>query len=124
MNKVILIGNLVRDVELEKTASGIIFTRFSIAVNNIQDTTFIDCVAWRNNAENLGKYCKKGSKISIVGRLDKRSYEAKDGSKRYVTEVVCDEIEYLNTRKVEEQPKQTRQPELTQITLTDDSLPF
>lgn len=126
MNKVILCGNLVKDVELSTTPNNILVAKFSLAVPKVigEGADFINCVAWRKLGENLSKYCKKGDKIAVVGKLETRTYEAQDGSKRYVTEVVCDEIEYLNTRKVEttEQPKP--QPELIQTTLTDDSLPF
>lgn len=123
MNKVILIGNLVRDVEMQQTANNILVAKFSLAVQKIigEGADFINCVAWRKLGENLSKYCKKGDKIAVVGKLETRTYEAQDGSKRYIIEVVCDEIEYLN-KKVEEQSKQ--QPELKPIDPFDPDLPF
>ena len=134
MNKVILIGNLTKDPELTTTANGISVARFTIAVQRKysneageRETDFINCVAWRNQGENLHKYCHKGDKIAVAGNIQTRSYEAQDGSKRYVTEVVSDEVEFVNTKKqadgVENQADSTaKQPEFTPI--DDDDLPF
>lgn len=126
MNKVILIGNLTKDVELSQTPNNIAVAKFTVAVQKIvgEGADFINCVAWRKLGENLEKYCKKGDKIAVVGKLETRTYEAQDGSKRYITEVICDDIEYLNTKKAEtsEQPKQ--QPELKPIDDFDPDLPF
>ena len=126
MNKVFLIGNLVRDVEMQQTSNNILVAKFSIAVPKVigEGADFINCVAWRKLGENLSKYCKKGDKIAVVGKLETRTYEAQDGSKRYVTEVVCDEIEYLNTRKVETTEQSKQQPELKQMDAFDPDLPF
>ena len=104
MNKVFLIGNLTKDIQLETTNSGLAVAKFSIAVPRTfgeRQVDFINCISWRGQAENLSKYCKKGDKVSIVGRIETSSYEAQDGSKRYKTEVVCEEIEYLNTKKAD-----------------------
>ncbi len=127
MNKTILIGNLSKDVEFATTNNGTSVARFTIAVQRKytneageREADFINCVAWRTTAENLNKYCKKGDKIAVVGRIETRSYEAQDGTKRYVTEVIADEIEFVNTKKAD--TKDTTQPELTPI--DDDSLPF
>jgi len=106
MNKVILIGRLARDPELRTTPSNISVARFSIAVsrpfssqNNGQpDADFINCTVWRKQAENLAKYCHKGSQIAIEGRIQTGSYTAQDGSKRYTTEVVCDNITFLSSK--------------------------
>ena len=109
MNKVFLIGNLTKDVELEKTANGLSVAKFSVAVARTfgeKQADFINCISWRGQAENLSKYCKKGDKVSIVGRIETSSYEAQDGSKRYKTEVVCEEIEYLNTKKADSKDMQ------------------
>lgn len=125
MNKVLLIGNLTKDVELSQTPNNIAVAKFTVAVQKIvgEGADFINCVAWRKLGENLAKYCKKGDKIAVVGKLETRTYEAQDGSKRYITEVICDDIEYLNTKRAEtnEQPKQ---PELKQIDISSDDLPF
>ncbi len=109
MNKVILIGNLTRDPELRTTTSGISVATFSVAVNRPfasasgeREVDFLSCVVWRKQAENLVKYCGKGSSVAVEGRIQTRSYEAQDGSKRYVTEVVCDNVQFLQTRKSEQ----------------------
>ena len=127
MNKVILIGNLSKDVELTTTPNGVSVARFSLAVQRAfanqdgkREADFFDCVTWRTTAENLQKYCKKGDKIAVVGRLQKRSYEAQDGTKRYVTEIIADEIEFVNTKRADSQD--APHPELTPV--DDDSLPF
>lgn len=126
VNKVILIGNLTKDVELSQTSNNIVVAKFTIAIQKIvgEGADFINCVAWRKLGENLAKYCKKGDKIAVFGKLETRTYEAQDGSKRYITEVICEDIEYLNTKRAEtnEQPKQ--QPELKQISVSDEDLPF
>ena len=104
MNKVVLIGNLTRDPELSTTSSGINYCRFSLAVQRRfssggeREVDFINIVVWRGQADNCHKYLKKGSKACVVGSLQSRSYDAQDGSKRYVTEVVADEVEFLSTK--------------------------
>lgn len=106
MNKVILIGRLARDPELRTTPSNLSVATFSIAVSRPflpqnggnPETDFINCVVWRRQAENLAKYCRKGSQIAIEGRIQTRNYTAQDGSKRYVTEVMCDNITFLGNK--------------------------
>lgn len=104
MNKVILIGNLTKDPELSTTNSGINYCRFSLAVpkrfvnNGERDAEFINIVVWRVQADNCHKYLRKGSKACVVGSLQTRNYEAQDGTKRYVTEVVAEEVEFLSTK--------------------------
>ncbi len=105
MNKVILIGNLARDPELRTTASGVSVCNFTIAVNRrfanqqgVREADFINCVAWRQQGEFVSKYFQKGKKIGIVGALQVRSYEAQDGQKRYVTEVMVDEAEFVERK--------------------------
>ncbi len=106
MNKVILIGRLARDPELRTTPSNLSVATFSIAVSrpftpqsgNQPETDFINCVVWRRQAENLAKYCRKGSQIAVEGRIQTRNYTAQDGSKRYVTEVMCDNITFLGSK--------------------------
>lgn len=105
MNKVILIGRLTRDPELRMTQSGIASCNFSLAVQRPfvnqegqRDADFVNCVVWRKQAENLTKYCQKGSQIAVEGRIQTRNYDAEDGSKRYVTEVVADNITFLGSR--------------------------
>lgn len=105
LNKVILIGHLTADPELKQTQSGIAVTSFSIGVtrrfarNGEQPTSdFINIVAWRQQAEFVTKYFHKGSAICIVGSLQTRNYVDQQGNKRYVTEVVADEISFVEKK--------------------------
>lgn len=103
MNNVVLVGRLTRDPELRTTPNGIATCQISLAVNGIPNangertTDFINIVVWRRQAENVSKYCSKGSQVGVVGRIHTRSYEANDGSKRYVTEVVADNVTFLGS---------------------------
>ena len=108
MNKVILVGNLTRDPELSETPSGVAVCRFAIAVSRdyasadgTRETDFFNITVWRGRAENCGKYLKKGNKVAIVGSLQNRSYEDKDGIKRNVTDVVANEVEFLTPRNAQ-----------------------
>jgi single-strand DNA-binding protein len=105
MNKVILVGNLTRDPELTETPSGVAVCRFAIAVSRDyansegnRETDFFNITVWRGRAENCGKYLKKGNKVAIVGSLQTRSYEDKDGIKRNVIDVIANEVEFLTPR--------------------------
>ena len=97
-NKVILMGNLTRDPELKQTPSGASVCSFSIAVNRKAakngEVDFIDIVAWRQTAEFVSKYFKKGKTILVCGQLQTRSYTDKQGNKRTVTEVVAEEVSF------------------------------
>ena len=105
MNKVILTGRLTRDPEIRYTTSGKAMASFSLAVerrhSSEQSPTadFIPCIAWTKLADWAGNYLSKGSKILLEGRLQVRSYDAQDGSKRYVTEVIASEIEFAESKK-------------------------
>lgn len=105
MNICILIGRLVRDPELKITNSGKAVCSFSVAVDRgfkdqdgNKQTDFIDCVAWGKTAENLATYMSKGSQVAVDGRLQVRSYEAQDGSKRKAVEVVAERIEFIGSK--------------------------
>ena len=105
MNKVLLVGRLTKDPELRTTQSGIAVARFTIAVNQNftnrngeRGTDFINCVVWERQAANIAKYCHKGSLVSAEGRITTRSYDAQDGTKRYVTEVTCENVNFLSTK--------------------------
>ena len=107
VNKTILIGNLGKDPELRYTSSGVAVATFSLATNeswkdpegNLQERTqWHNIVAWRKLAEICGEYLKKGSRIYMEGRLQYRNYDDKNGVKRYVTEIVLDEMLMLDTR--------------------------
>ncbi|MDD5382678.1 MAG: single-stranded DNA-binding protein [Candidatus Margulisbacteria bacterium] len=99
-NKVFLIGNLTRDPELRYTTSGLPVAHFAIAVNRIKrgEVDFINIVAWRRLAEICGEYLKKGSPVAIEGRLQIRTYEAKTGGQRTVTEVIADGMQMLGRK--------------------------
>jgi single-strand DNA-binding protein len=97
MNKVVLIGRLTKDPELRYTpGNGIAVSSLTVAVDNYNSKTgekgadFIPVVVWGKSAENVAQYCVKGSQIAVSGRIANRSYDAKDGTKRYITEVVAD----------------------------------
>lgn len=105
MNKVILIGRLARDPEMRTTISGSNVTRFTLAVtrtyqdqNGERGADFINCVAWRRQAENIAKYCTKGTQVAVEGRIQTGSYDAQDGSKRYTTDIICDNVTFLGSR--------------------------
>ncbi len=134
MNKVYLIGNLTRDPEVSETNSGVMFCRFSIAVNRAfasndgtREADFFNITVWRNQAENCGKYLKKGSKIAIVGSLQNRTYEDKEGNKRTVTDIVASEVEFLSSGNRgdngEIAPVKKEQLQLEEVD-NDDNLPF
>ena len=129
MNKAILVGNLTKDPELTTTQSGINVARFTVACqrkytneNGERDCDFINCVAWRASAEFIHKYFKKGNKIGIVGTIQTRSYDAEDGTKRYVTEVVVEESEFVQSKRDDGSQAENSKPELTPV--DDDNLPF
>ena len=129
MNNVCLVGRLTRDPELRTTASGLSNCRFSIAVdgspgaNGEPHTDFINIVVWRNQAENVSKYCKKGSLVGITGRIQTGSYEDQDGNTRYTTDVVAENIRFLTSKKEDSSNTQTS-IEADEIILSDDDLPF
>ena len=105
MNKVFLIGRLTRDPELRYTGNNTAVATFSIAVNrnfaNAQgerEADFFNITVWRKQAENVKNYLSQGSQVAVEGRLQTRNYEDKDGQKRYVTEVVADNVEFLGSK--------------------------
>ena len=105
MNKVILIGRLTKDPELKKTNSGLSYVQFNLAVNRNytnksgeKQADFINCVVWRAQADNLVKYIKKGGLIGIEGEIQTRTYDDKNGIKKYITEVLCNSIEFLESK--------------------------
>jgi len=103
-NKVILVGYLTRDPELRYTSNDIAFGRFTVAVNRTyhnqdgeREADFINIVAWRKLAENCVNFTRKGSMVLIEGRIQTRNYENDEGQKRYVTEVVADNVRFLKS---------------------------
>lgn len=117
INRVVLVGRLTKDPELRYTPSGVPVTRFTIAVNRTftnqqgeRETDFINCVAWRKQAENLANYMRKGSLIGIDGRIQTGSYEGQDGKRVYTTEVVADSVQFLEPRSAQSQQPFMGQP--------------
>lgn len=137
MNRVILVGNLTRDPELAQTASGISVCKFSLAVNREytnangeRDVDFINVVTWRGLADNCAKYIVKGSKVAVCGSLQTSSYEDRNGEKRYRTDVVADNVEFLSNPKKDDAEPQRAPQKSVKKTLkelqptNDDGLPF
>lgn len=105
MNKVVMIGNLTKAPETSKTSNGVMYSRFSIAVNReYKDehgekiTDYFNVIAWRGLAELANKYLDKGRKVCVVGQIQTRSYENKDGVKVNTFDIVADEIEFLTPK--------------------------
>lgn len=105
MNNVSLVGRLVADPELKFSPSGVAVCRFRLAVNRPfsneqgeREADFINCIAWRKQAENLANYMTKGSLIGITGRIQTGSYEGQDGKRVYTTDVVAEQIQFLESK--------------------------
>ena len=145
LNKVILMGRLVRDPELRSTPTGANVCTFSIAVDRgyvrqgeERQADFINIVAWRSTAEFVSKYFVKGQMIAVVGRIQTRNYDDKDGKRVYVTEVVADEVSFTESKKdsgaqpatyttaAAQAPQQTQPPvsDGFQVVPDEDDLPF
>lgn len=142
MNKVILIGNLASDPELRRTQSDIPVCTFRIAVQRrfanqqgVREADFIPIVVWRQTAELCARFLTKGRKCAVVGQLQTRSYDAQDGSKRYVTEVIADNVEFCDSRPTDGgRPRTDNPPPPPEPTnantsggfteVDDDELPF
>ena len=110
VNRAVLVGRMMRDPELRRTLQGDAVTSFTLAVNRNftsrdgqQQADFINCVVWRKPAENVERYCSKGSLVGVEGRIQTRSYDNTQGQKVYVVEVICDLVTFINTKKSESQ---------------------
>lgn len=130
MNKVILIGRTTKQVETRSTSTGKQVATFTIAVDRNfknqageKETDFFNVVCWRGLAETVEKYLGKGRLIAVSGRLQNRNYEAKDGTKRYITEIIASEVQFLERAK-DGQAQEPQPP--SGFTLVDDpdALPF
>ena len=147
MNKLFLIGRLSKDIELRYTQSNKAVASTTIAVNRQKKedgADFINLVVWGKSAENLYNYQKKGNQIAVDGRIQTRNYEDSDGNKRYVTEVVAENIKFLDSKKqenaqnsqniVQKSNSEILKDAMTdnnpyaefgeQMTITDEDLPF
>lgn len=136
MNRVILIGNLANDPENRTTQSGIAQCSFRLAVqrrfknaSGEREADFLPVVCWRKTAEFAQRYLAKGRKVAVEGSIQTRSYDAQDGSKRYVTEIIADSVEAVGSREESTQGAQSvqsaaqdNQSGFTEV--DDDELPF
>ena len=121
INSVVLVGRMTRDPELRRTPQGDAVTSFTLAVNRNytsrdgqQQADFINCVVWRKPAENVERYCSKGSLVGVEGRIQTRSYDNAQGQKVYVVEVLCDSVQFLETRAARERTQSQPQMQMQQ----------
>ena len=145
INNVTLIGRLTKDVELKYTPANQAVAQFTLAVNRTfknangeRESDFINCVIWRKSAENFANFAKKGALVSITGRIQTRNYENQQGQRVYITEVIAENFQMLESRNQQQgqqqaQPQQATQQQVKQpdpfsggapTSLNDDSLPF
>ncbi|TGB01252.1 single-stranded DNA-binding protein [Halobacillus salinus] len=127
LNRVVLVGRLTKDPDLRYTPNGVAVANFTIAVNRPfsnkqgeQDADFINCVVWRRAAENLANFMSKGSQVGVDGRLQSRSFDNQEGKRVFVTEVVADSVQFLESKGSSQgggnrggsgyQPNQNQQP--------------
>ena len=126
MNNVCLTGRITKNIELKYNQNNVAITSFTLAVtrkfknqNGEYESDFINCIAYKSTAELLNKYVKKGDLLGIEGRIQTRNYEDKDGKRVYVTEVIVDSIDFLQSRK-DESKQETTKTENTKQKLSDD----
>lgn len=137
MNKVVLMGRLIRDPEMKQTRSGVAVAKFAIAVSRRfknadgeYETDFINCTAWRNTAEFVCKYFSKGSQIAVVGSIQTQKYTDEDGNKRTATGVVVDEVHFSGSKRSGENTTADEAPPEFDTSFADvlpddyDDLPF
>lgn len=140
LNHIVIMGRVVRDPELRRTGSGVAVASFTVAVDRDftgknggeKETDFIDCVAWRNTGEFVGKYFTKGSMIVVSGRLQIRAWNDKDGNKRRTAEVVADNVYFGDSKRGADNASavpnyggyDTPSQDYAQITDDDAQLPF
>lgn len=137
LNSTCLVGRLTKDAELRYTTNNQAVATFTLAVNRNfksqngeREADFINCVIWRQQAENLANWCKKGALIGITGRIQTRSYENQQGQRVYVTEVVADNFQLLEFNKQNNQgySQENSQPDFSQqaepMNILDSDLPF
>lgn len=141
LNNVSLVGRLTKDVDLRYTPSNVAVATFTLAVNRTfknengdREADFINCVMWRQQAENLANWAKKGALIGITGRIQTRSYDNQQGQRVYVTEVVAEQFQLLESRNSQgksqtrpahqETPDFSRNANTNPLDISDDMLPF
>lgn len=125
LNRTALVGRMTRDPELRRTGNGTAVTSFTLAVNRNftsnggQEADFIPCTVWNKVAENVEHYCSKGSLVSVDGRLQSRTYDNAQGQKVFVVEVVCDSVQFLDTKQKQENANLPQNEEITYIELEE-----
>jgi len=135
MNRVFLIGNLTKDPELTTTNSGISLCKFTLAVprrfagnDGEREADFLPIIVWRGQADNCYKWLKKGNKAGVTGSIQTRQYDAPDGTRKYITEVVADEVEFLSSRNGSDEAENVKPAKEEVVTkfepIDDDNLPF
>ena len=137
MNSICLVGRLTKNVELRYTPSNVAVATFTLAVNRTfknengeREADFINCVMWRQQAENLANWAKKGSLIGITGRIQTRSYDNQQGQRVYVTEVVAETFQLLESKGQGNQQGQQQAPDFSRsantnpLDISSDDLPF
>ncbi len=131
LNRIILIGRLTRDPELRYTPQGVPVASFTLAVDRPfsnqqgqREADFVDCVAWRKLGETVGNHLAKGRLVALEGRLQIRSYEAQDGTKRRVAEVIADNVRFLDRPKDGQTTSASSNSTDTDDVAFPDDLPF
>jgi len=127
MNSINLIGNITKDIDLRSTTSGKSVVELNIAVNGIgeNEVVYIPVVVWEKQAENVARYCSKGSKIGVSGKLIQSEYTSQGGTKRRITKVQANHIEFLNKPVGKKEEQDLLEDFSDDVTITDDSeLPF
>lgn len=132
MNKWVGIGRITKDLELKKTTSGKSFVNFSLAVNRQfknqngeYEVDFINCQVWDKQAESMVNYVGKGSQVAVSGRIQVRKYENNEGNRVYITEIICDSVQFLDSKK--DSPKQEKSivdEFMPSEEVNSDNLPF
>lgn len=128
MNKVFLIGNLTKDPELKTTPNGNSVCTFTLATQrgfgDNKQTDFLNIVTWRGLAENCAKFLSKGKQAAVAGSIATRSYEAQDGSKRYVTEIIADDVQFLGSKQSGKATDENTESDEITLYSAEDELPF
>lgn len=130
MNKVIITGRTTKDIELKVTPTGTNVATFSVAVKRAfkdNESDFFECVAYSKTAELISEYVKKGDLVGLEGRLQARNYTNKEGRKVYVTEIIVENVEFLQSKKQEEYPNpyfEQTTPNFEEVDPFADGLPF
>ena len=131
MNNVSLVGRLTKDVELRYTPSSVAVATFTLAVNRNfknengeREADFINCVMWRQQAENLANWAKKGALIGITGRIQTRSYKNQQGQRVYVTEVVAESFQLLESRGQQSNSQDSSFGNSSSMDIQEEDLPF